>query len=181
MKTRSTTILAVRKDGHVAVAGDGQVTMNDSITKARAKKVRRIYHDEVIVGFAGSAADAQALSDRFESKIEESHGNLRRAVIEFAKDWRTDRLLRRLEALMIVAGGEWLLVISGNGDIIEPDDSIAAIGSGAGYAQAAARALAQNTDLSAREIVEKAMAIASEICVYTNSNITIEEIRPGQS
>ncbi len=181
MKTRSTTILAVRKDGHVAVAGDGQVTMNDSIIKARAKKVRRIYHDEVIVGFAGSAADAQALSDRFESKIEESHGNLRRAVIEFAKDWRTDRLLRRLEALMIVAGGEWLLVISGNGDIIEPDDSIAAIGSGAGYAQAAARALAQNTDLSAREIVEKAMAIASEICVYTNSNITIEEIRPGQS
>jgi len=165
----------------VAVAGDGQVTMNDSIIKARAKKVRRIYHDEVIVGFAGSAADAQALSDRFESKIEESHGNLRRAVIEFAKDWRTDRLLRRLEALMIVAGGEWLLVISGNGDIIEPDDSIAAIGSGAGYAQAAARALAQNTDLSAREIVEKAMAIASEICVYTNSNITIEEIRPGQS
>jgi ATP-dependent HslUV protease subunit HslV len=181
VKTRSTTILAVRKDGHVAVAGDGQVTMNDSIIKARAKKVRRIYHDEVIVGFAGSAADAQALSDRFESKIEESHGNLRRAVIEFAKDWRTDRLLRRLEALMIVAGGEWLLVISGNGDIIEPDDSIAAIGSGAGYAQAAARALAQNTDLSAREIVEKAMAIASEICVYTNSNITIEEIRPGQS
>ncbi len=165
----------------MAVAGDGQVTMNDSIIKARAKKVRRIYHDEVIVGFAGSAADAQALSDRFESKIEESHGNLRRAVIEFAKDWRTDRLLRRLEALMIVAGGEWLLVISGNGDIIEPDDSIAAIGSGAGYAQAAARALAQNTDLSAREIVEKAMAIASEICVYTNSNITIEEIRPGQS
>lgn len=181
MKTRSTTILAVRKDGQVAVAGDGQVTMNDSIIKARAKKVRRIYHDEVIVGFAGSAADAQALSDRFESKIEESHGNLRRAVIEFAKDWRTDRLLRRLEALMIVAGGEWLLVISGNGDIIEPDDSIAAIGSGAGYAQAAARALAQNTDLSAREIVEKAMAIASEICVYTNSNITIEEIRPDQS
>ncbi len=181
MKTRSTTILAVRKDGHVAVAGDGQVTMNDSIIKARAKKVRRIYHDEVIVGFAGSAADAQALSDRFESKIEESHGNLRRAVIEFAKDWRTDRLLRRLEALMIVADREWLLVISGNGDIIEPDDSIAAIGSGAGYAQAAARALAQNTDLSAREIVEKAMAIASEICVYTNSNVTIEEIRPNQS
>lgn len=163
----------------MAVAGDGQVTMNDSIIKARAKKVRRIYHDEVIVGFAGSAADAQALSDRFESKIEESHGNLRRAVIEFAKDWRTDRLLRRLEALMIVAGGEWLLVISGNGDIIEPDDSIAAIGSGAGYAQAAARALAQNTDLSAREIVEKAMAIAAEICIYTNSHITIEEIQPA--
>jgi ATP-dependent HslUV protease subunit HslV len=161
------------------MAGDGQVTMNDSIIKSRAKKVRRIYHDQVLVGFAGSAADAQALSDRFESKIEESHGNLRRAVIEFAKDWRTDRLLRRLEALVIVADKEWLLVLSGSGDIIEPDNSIAAIGSGAGYAQAAARALAENTDLGAREIVEKAMAIAAEICIYTNSHITIEEIQPA--
>lgn len=162
----------------MAVAGDGQVTMNESIIKSRAKKVRRIYQDKVIIGFAGSAADAQALSDRFESKIEASHGNLRRAVIEFAKDWRTDRLLRRLEALVIVADSEWLLVLSGAGDIIEPDDDIAAIGSGAGYAHAAARALLDTTEMDARQIVEKAMAIASDLCVYTNSNVTVEEIRP---
>ncbi len=176
MTFRSTTILAVRKDGAVAVGGDGQVTLDTTIFKGKARKVRRLYHDQVIVGFAGSSADAQALSDRFETKLEESHGNLRRAVVEFAKDWRTDRMLRRLEALIIVADKDWLLVISGAGDIIEPDDSIAAIGSGAGFAKAAAKALAENTDLSARQIVEKAMGIAADICIYTNANITIEEI-----
>lgn len=175
MKVRSTTILAVRKDGKVAVAGDGQVTLDTTVLKAHARKVRRIYHDQVILGFAGSAADAQALSDRFESKLEESHGNLRRAVVEFAKEWRTDRMLRRLEALIIIADKEWLLVISGSGDIIEPDDEIASIGSGSGFAKAAARALSENTDLSAREIVEKAMAIAADICIYTNGNIMVEE------
>ncbi len=176
MKIKSTTILAVRKDGHVAVAGDGQVTLDNTVIKATAKKVRRMYHDQVIIGFAGSAADAQALSDRFEEKLEQSHGNLRRAVVEFAKDWRTDRLLRRLEALIIVADKDWLLVISGAGDIIEPDDQIAAIGSGAGYAKAAAKALTENTNLSAREIVEKSLTIAADICIYTNGNIVIEEI-----
>lgn len=173
---RSTTILAVRRDGKVAVAGDGQVTLENTIIKGSARKVRRIYHDKVIVGFAGSAADAQALSDRFESKLEESHGNLRRAVIEFAKNWRTDRMLRRLEALVIVADKDWLLVLSGAGDVIEPDDEIAAIGSGAPFAKAAARALKENTDLSAGEIARKSMAIAADICIYTNSNIVLEEI-----
>jgi len=176
MKIRSTTILAVRKGDKVAVAGDGQVTLDTTVIKSTARKVRRIYQGKVIMGFAGSAADAQALGDRFESKLEETHGNLRRAVIEFAKDWRTDRMLRRLEALIIVADKDWLLVISGAGDIIEPDDNIASIGSGSGFAKAAAKALAENTELSAREIVEKAMAIASDICIYTNANITIEEI-----
>lgn len=176
MKIRSTTVLAVRRDGRVAMAGDGQVTLDAAIIKSGARKVRRIYHEKVLAGFAGSASDAQTLTDRFESKLDESAGNVRRAVVEFAKDWRTDRILRRLEALMIVADPEWLLVISGNGDIVEPDDQIAAIGSGAGYARAAARALLENTDLSAREIVEKAMRIAADMCVYTNHNITIEEI-----
>lgn len=173
---RSTTILAVRKDNKVALAGDGQVTLDTTVIKSKARKVRRIYQGKVIMGFAGSAADAQTLGDRFETKLEETHGNLRRAVIEFAKDWRTDRMLRRLEALVIVADKDWLLVLSGAGDIIEPDDNIASIGSGSGFAKAAARALAENTDLSARQIVEKAMAIASDICIYTNANITIEEI-----
>jgi len=176
MKTRSTTILAVRKDGKVAVAGDGQVTLDSTIIKSGARKVRRVYHDSVVLGFAGSAGDAQTLSDRFEGKLEESHGNTRRAVIEFSKDWRSDRVLRRLEALMIVADKDWLLVISGSGDVIEPDDQIAAIGSGAGYARSAARALVDKTALSAREVVEKAMAIAADICIYTNHNIVVEEI-----
>ncbi|BCW98909.1 MAG: ATP-dependent protease subunit HslV [Armatimonadota bacterium] len=176
MKIRSTTVLAVRRDGKVAMAGDGQVTLDASIIKSGARKVRRIYHEKVLAGFAGSASDAQTLTDRFEAKLDESAGNIRRAVVEFAKDWRTDRILRRLEALMIVADREWLLVISGNGDIVEPDDQVAAIGSGAGYARAAARALLENTDLSAREIVEKAMNIAADLCIYTNHNIIIEEI-----
>jgi len=176
MTIRSTTIIAVRKDGRTAVAGDGQVTMDTTIIKGGARKVRRIYHDQVVVGFAGAAADAQALSDIIESKLEESHGNLRRAVIEFAKKWRMDRTLRRLEALIIIADKEWLLVISGSGDVIEPDDGIAAIGSGGGFAKAAAKALVENTDLPAPEIAEKALKIASGICIYTNGNVTLEEV-----
>lgn len=176
MTIRSTTIIAVRKDGRTAVAGDGQVTMDTTIIKGGARKVRRIYHDQVVVGFAGAAADAQALSDIIESKLEESHGNLRRAVIEFAKKWRMDRTLRRLEALIIIADKEWLLVISGSGDVIEPDDGIAAIGSGGGFAKAAAKALVENTALPAPEIAEKALKIASGICIYTNGNVTLEEV-----
>jgi len=176
MTIRSTTIIAVRKDGRTAVAGDGQVTMDTTIIKGGARKVRRIYHDQVVVGFAGAAADAQALSDIIESKLEESHGNLRRAVIEFATKWRMDRTLRRLEALIIIADKEWLLVISGSGDVIEPDDGIAAIGSGGGFAKAAAKALVENTDLPAPEIAEKALKIASGICIYTNGNVTLEEV-----
>lgn len=175
MKFRSTTILGVRKGEGVAVGGDGQVTLDTTVIKGTARKVRRIYKDQVLMGFAGAAADAQALGDRFEAKLEEARGNLRRAVVEFAKDWRTDRVLRRLEALILVADKEFLLVISGSGDIIEPDDGIAAIGSGAPYAKAAARALKDNTDLSPREIVEKAMHIAADICIYTNDNLHIEE------
>lgn len=175
MKALSTTVVGVRKDGKVAVGADGQVTLDNTVFKANARKVRRIYHDQVILGFAGAAADAQALGDRFEAKLEESHGNLRRAVVEFAKDWRTDRMLRRLEAMVVVADRDWLLVLSGAGDIIEPDDGIAAIGSGAGFARAAAKALVANTDLSAAEVARKAMEIAAEICIYTNSNIVVEQ------
>ncbi|MEN6520888.1 MAG: ATP-dependent protease subunit HslV [Armatimonadota bacterium] len=171
-----TTIVAVKKDGKVAVGGDGQVTLENTIMKQSARKVRRIYQDKVVVGFAGSVADAQALTDKFESKLQESHGNLRRALIEFAKEWRTDRVLRRLEAIMIVADPQYLLVISGNGEVLEPDDDIAAIGSGGGFALAAARALRAHTDLSAKEIVEEALKVASSICIYTNDKLTIEEI-----
>lgn len=171
-----TTIVAVKKDGKVAVAGDGQVTIESTIMKQTAKKVRRIYHDKVIVGFAGAVADAQTLTDKFEVKLEESHGNLRRALIEFAKEWRTDRILRRLEAMMIVTDAEYLVVLSGNGEVIEPDEGVAAIGSGGGFALAAARALVANTKLSPRQIVEEAMKIAAGICVYTNDKITIEEM-----
>lgn len=174
--TRSTTILGVKKDGKVALGGDGQVTVDKTIMKHTARKVRRMHHDQVVVGFAGSAADAQALSDRFESKLDEAHGNLMKAVVEFAKDWRTDRVLRRLEALLIVSDGKSLLVLSGNGDIIEPDDGIAAIGSGGPYAQAAAKALVANTALSAEEIVREAMRVAAEICIYTNDKINVETI-----
>lgn len=175
MTIHSTTILGVKRDGKVAIAADGQVTLDKTIIKHTARKVRRMYQNKVLAGFAGSAADAQALADRFEAKLEAANGNLRRAVIDFAKEWRSDRVLRRFEALMIVADPEYLLVVSGDGNVIEPDDGIAAIGSGGPYAQAAAKALLENTTLSAREIVEKGLLIAAEICIYTNDRIVIEE------
>ncbi len=172
----STTILSVRHKGRVAMAGDGQVTFGDTIMKHNARKVRRMYHDKIIAGFAGAAADAFALFSRFENKVEEYRGNLYRASVELAKDWRTDRILRRLEALLAVADRDYSLIISGTGDIIEPDDGIIGIGSGGSYALAAAKALVNHTDLSAREIVEEAMKIASSICVYTNDKIIVEEL-----
>jgi ATP-dependent HslUV protease, peptidase subunit HslV len=171
-----TTIVAVKRDGKVAVGGDGQVTLENTIIKTTAKKVRRIYHDKVVVGFAGAVADAQALMDKFETMLEGSHGNTRRALVDFAKEWRTDRVLRRLEALMIVADTDYLMLLSGSGEVIEPDGGIAAIGSGGGFALAAARALSANTELSARDIVEQSLHIAAGICIYTNDNLTIEEI-----
>lgn len=176
MSMHATTIVAVKKDGKVAIAGDGQVTLENTIMKQSAKKVRRLYEDKVLMGFAGSVADAQTLADKFESKLKESHGNLKRAVIEFAKEWRTDRILRRLEAMMIIGNAEYLLVLSGSGEVIEPDEGVAAIGSGGAFAAAAARALAKHTQMSAREIVEEAMHIAADICVYTNHNITVDEM-----
>ena len=176
MEIKGTTIIAVKKDGKVAIAGDGQVTLDNTVMKHKAKKIRRLYKDKILMGFAGSVADSQALADKFESKLEESHGNLRRAVIEFAKEWRTDRVLRRLEALMIIADPEYLLVLSGNGEVIEPDDGIATIGSGGPFALAAARALAKHADLNAVQIVEEAMKIAAEICIYTNDNISVDEL-----
>ena len=172
----ATTIVGVVRDGVVAIAGDGQVTLDKTVMKNTARKIRRLYQDQVLAGFAGSAADAQALADRFESKIEAANGNLRRAVIDFAKEWRSDRVLRKFEALMIVANKEFLLVVGGDGNVLETDDGIAAIGSGGPYAQAAAKALLQNTDMSAREIAEKALHIAADICIYTNHNIVVDEI-----
>lgn len=172
----ATTIIAVKKGDSIAIAGDGQVTLENTIMKGTARKVRRLYDDKVLMGFAGSVADAQALSDKFESKLREAHGNLKRAVIDFAKEWRTDRVLRRLEALMIVGNKDYLLILSGNGEVIEPDEGIAAIGSGGAFAQAAAKALLRNTDMSAREIVEQAMNVAADICIYTNHNITVDEM-----
>jgi len=173
----ATTILSVRRPGHVVVGGDGQVSMGNTILKGNARKVRRLFHDRVIAGFAGGTADAFTLFERFEGKLDKHQGNLVRAAVELAKDWRTDRMLRRLEALLIVADRESSLIISGNGDVIEPEDSIMAIGSGGPYAQAAARALVANTDLDAADIVRKGLSIAADICVFTNSNIVIEEIR----
>lgn len=174
---RSTTILAVKKGRAIAIAGDGQVTLQDSvIMKQKARKIRRLYDDKVLMGFAGSVADAQALADKFESKLREAHGNLKRAVIEFAREWRTDRILRRLEAMMIVGNEEYLLVISGNGEVIEPDEGIAAIGSGGAYAAAAAKALVRHTQLQPKEIVEEALRIAADICVYTNHEISVDEL-----
>jgi ATP-dependent HslUV protease subunit HslV len=164
------------RDNKVAVGGDGQVTLEHIVLKHGARKVRRLYQNRVIAGFAGSVADAQALADTFESKLEASSGNLTRAAIEFAKDWRTDRVLRRLEAMMIVTDGEHLYILSGDGNVVEPDDGVAAIGSGGAYAASAAKALVRRTDLSAREIVEEAMRIASEICIYTNDRVTIEAL-----
>ena len=175
-RIRSTTIIAVKRDGQVALGGDGQVTQGQTVLKHGARKVRRLYENRVIAGFAGSVADAQALSDRFESKLEGTSGNITRAAIEFAKDWRTDRVLRRLEAMMIVTDGDHLYILSGDGNIVEPDDGIAAIGSGGPFAAAAAKALVKNTKLTAREIVEESMRVAAEICIYTNNNVTIDEL-----
>ena len=177
MELRGTTIIAVRKDGKIAVAGDGQVTMSESvIMKATAKKVRRLYHDQVVVGFAGSVADAFSLCERFEKKLEQYSGNLTRAAVSLAQDWRSDKIMHKLEALLIVANKEELLIVSGTGEVIDPDDGIAAIGSGGMYALAAAKALSANTDLSAKEVAEKSLRIAGEICVFTNGNITVEEV-----
>lgn len=173
---RSTTILSVRRNDKVVVAGDGQVTMGDTIMKSGARKVRRLYNDKVIAGFAGATADAFALFQRFESKLEQFHGQLNRAAVELAKEWRTDKMMRNLEALLVVADNQSTLIISGNGDVIEPDDGIVAIGSGGPYALSAARALLRHTDLSARQIAEEAMKVAGEICIYSNLKLVIEEI-----
>jgi ATP-dependent HslUV protease subunit HslV len=174
---RSTTVIAVRHKGNVALAGDGQVSFGETIMKHNAKKVRRMYHDNIIAGFAGGAADAFALFTRLEAKLDEYRGDLRRSAVELAKDWRTDRILRRLEAMLVVVDKNNSLLISGTGDVIEPDDGILAIGSGGSYALAAARALIKHSDLSAREIAEEAMNIASSICIYTNSAIVLEELQ----
>lgn len=173
---RSTTILCIRRNGSLVMGGDGQVTMGESVIKHKAKKIRRLYNDKVLAGFAGSTADALSLFSRFEQKLEEFHGNLSRAVVELAKDWRTDRALRHLEALLVVADKKATYLVSGNGDVIEPDDGIVAIGSGGPYAVSAARALSKHTKMTAREIVEEAMQIAGEICIFTNEQSTIEEL-----
>ena len=172
-----TTILSVRRGDKVALGGDGQVTLGSIIIKASARKVRKLYGDEILAGFAGGTADAFTLFERFEAKLEKYQGNLVRSAVELAKDWRTDRMLRRLEALLLVADKESSLIISGNGDVIEPEDSIMAIGSGGSYALAAARALMANTDLDAASIVRKGLAIAGDICVFTNHNFVLEEIK----
>ena len=179
MQIRGTTILAVKKGDKIAVAGDGQVTLDTTILKRGARKVRRLYNNEVVVGFAGATADAFTLFDRFDQKLEQYNGNLLRAAVELTKDWRTDRVLRHLEALMIAVSRDHSLIISGNGDVIESDDDIMAIGSGGAFAQAAARALVRHSNLSAVEIAGEAMKIASEICIYTNDCITLEELDLG--
>jgi ATP-dependent HslUV protease subunit HslV len=172
----ATTIICVRKKGKVAIGSDGQVTLGDTVIKHGAIKIRRLYNEKILAGFAGSSADSFALFSRFEAKLEQYHGNLSRAAVELAKDWRTDRALRHLEAVMIVADEKQTFLISGTGDLIEPDDGIVGIGSGGAFALAAARALTKYTDLSAREVVQEAMQIAGKICIYTNDNISIEEI-----
>ena len=171
-----TTILSVRRGDQVVIGGDGQVTLGDTIMKGNARKVRRLYQDRVVAGFAGGTADAFTLFERFEAKVERHQGNLTRAAVELAKDWRTDRMLRRLEALLAVADKSASLIISGNGDVIEPEQGLIAIGSGGPYAQAAARALLENTELDARTIAEQALGIAADICIYTNRNLTIEAL-----
>ena len=171
-----TTILAVRRNGKTAIAGDGQVTVGATVMKHNAKKVRKMYNDKILAGFAGATADAFTLFEKFESKLEQYHGNLTRAAVELAKDWRTDKVLRRLEALMIVADSDRSFILSGNGDVIEPENGISAIGSGGPYALAAARALTDHTSQDARSIVTEAMKIAADICIYTNKEITIEEL-----
>ena len=177
MAFQGTTICAVKRDGHVAIAGDGQVTMGEhTIFKSTAKKVRRIYGGQVVIGFAGSVADAFTLSDRFEEKLQQAGGNLERAAVNLAQEWRGDKVLRQLQALMIAANDSQMLMISGTGEVIDPDDGVCAIGSGGNYALAAARALVQNTRLPAREIAEKALRIAASICVFTNDHITVEDV-----
>ncbi|MGB8010284.1 MAG: ATP-dependent protease subunit HslV [Terriglobales bacterium] len=173
---RSTTVLCVRRDDKVVMAGDGQVTLGESVIKHGAKKIRRLYQDKILAGFAGSTADAFTLFSRFEAKLDQYHGNLGRAAVELAKDWRTDKFLRHLEALLIVTDKETTFLLSGQGDVIEPDTGIAAIGSGGPFAQAAAQALADHTQLSPREIAEEAMKIAGRMCIYTNDRVTIEEL-----
>ena len=175
-KIRSTTVICIRRDNQVVMAGDGQVTLGNEVIKASAKKLRRLYNDKVLAGFAGSTADAFALFARFETKLEQFNGNLPRSVVELAKDWRTDRILRHLEAILLVADVKNTYLVSGTGDVIEPDEGIAAIGSGGQYALAAATALLRNTKLSARQIAEQAMEIAGKICIFTNDNVTYEEL-----
>jgi len=173
---KGTTILSVRRQGTVTLGGDGQVTQGNTVMKSNARKIRRLYQDRVLAGFAGATADAFTLFERFEGKLEKHSGHLTRSAVELAKDWRTDRILRRLEALLAVADTKVSLIISGNGDVIEPENGLIAIGSGGPYAQAAARALMDNTELSSREIVEKALNIAADICIYTNRSLSIEEL-----
>ncbi len=173
---RSTTVLSVRRNGKVVLAGDGQVTLGESVIKHSAKKIRRLYNDKIVAGFAGSTADAFTLFSRFEAKLEQYHGNLGRAAVELAKDWRTDKFLRHLEALLLVSDKEQTYLLSGQGDVIEPDGAVAAIGSGGPYAQAAAQALSEHTELPARQIAEEAMKIAGKMCIYTNDKVTIEEL-----
>lgn len=175
-KIRSTTVICVRRDGKVVMAGDGQVTLGAEVLKGTAKKLRRIYNDKILAGFAGSTADAFALFSRFETKLEQFNGNLARSVVELAKDWRTDRALRHLEALLLVADAANTYLVSGNGDVIEPDEGVSAIGSGGPFAMSAALALLRNTKLSARHIAEQSMAIAGKICIYTNDVVTYEEL-----
>ena len=172
----STTILAVRREDRAVLAGDGQVTLGDTVVKQSARKIRRLYNESILAGFAGSAADSFALFSRFEAKLEQYRGNIERSAVELAKDWRTDRILRRLEAMLIVMDVKSTFLLSGNGDLIEPDDGIVGIGSGGAYAAAAARALARHTTLDARTIAESAMAVAAGICIYTNTNVTLEEL-----
>ena len=171
-----TTILSIRRHGRVAVGGDGQVSLGNTVLKGNARKVRRLYKDQVLAGFAGATADAFTLFERFEAKLEKHQGHLVRSAVELAKDWRTDRMLRRLEAMLCVADAKASLILSGNGDVVEPEDGLMAIGSGGSYALAAARALLNNTDLGARDIVEQGLSIAADICVFTNHNRTIEEL-----
>ncbi len=173
---RGTTILSIRRNGKVVIGGDGQVSLGNTVMKGNARKVRRLYHDKVIAGFAGGTADAFTLFERFEAKLEQHQGKLMRAAVELAKDWRTDKMLRRLEALLAVADKHHSLIITGNGDVIEPEDNLMAIGSGGPFAQAASRALLDKTELSAREIVEHGLKVAADICIYTNHNQTIEEL-----
>ena len=175
-RIRSTTILSVRRDGKLAMGGDGQVTMGESVMKSKARKIRRLFNEKIIAGFAGSTADALSLFSRFEQKLEEYHGNLSRSVVELAKDWRTDHALRHLEALLLVADAKNTYLLSGNGDVIEPDDGIVAIGSGGPFALAAARALVKHTEMPAKEVVQEAMLIAGQICIFTNDQVVIEEI-----
>lgn len=175
-KVRSTTVLLVRRNDKVALAGDGQVTMGDTIMKTGARKVRRLYNDRILAGFAGATADAFSLLTRFEGKLEQYHGNLERAAIELSKDWRTDKILRNLEALLVVADDKSSFLLSGNGDVITPDEGVLAIGSGGPYALAAARALLENTEMSAKDIAVEAMRIAAEICIYTNAQVIVEEL-----